>query len=241
MTTNDLEKKIFSLLDLTSLQDSDNAASIAALCQKAEADKVAAVCVYPQFVRDAVSHLSGTSITRTSIKVATVANFPYGDDKVDQVIASIKESLTNGASEIDVVFPYKRYLQGHQLSALKVISACKNAVGKNIVLKVILETGVIDNLSTIEKLSYEAIEAGADFLKTSTGKVSVGATIEASAVMLSAIKACGMSTGFKAAGGIRTFESAMQYIRLAEDIMGVEWVTPEHFRIGTSGVCDDRP
>lgn len=233
MIIKDIEKKIFSLLDLTSLQDSDNAASIAALCQKAQGPlgQVAAICVYPQFVSEAVSKLRGTSI-----KVASVANFPHGEDNIELISASILQSLAEGATEIDVVFPYRHYLRGKKSSALNVVSACKDLVGKDIVLKVILETGVIDNLSIIEQLSDELITAGADFLKTSTGKVSVGATIEAAAVMLSAIKESGSAVGFKAAGGIRTIEQAMQYIGLAEDILGVDWVTPEHFRIGTSGI-----
>lgn len=228
-----MEKKIFSFLDLTSLQDSDNVASIAALCHKAQGPwgQVAAVCVYPPFIHDAVAHLS-----ETTIKVATVVNFPRGDEALDVISASIRQSLAAGATEIDMVLPYKQYLQGKKASALHKVKACKELVGKNILLKVILETGVIDNLTTIEQLSYELIAAGADFLKTSTGKVSVGATIEAAAVMLSAIKLSGAKTGFKASGGIRTLEQALQYIRLAEDIMGVEWVTPAHFRIGTSGL-----
>ncbi len=233
MVTKDIEEKIFSLLDLTSLQDSDNAASIAALCRKAQGagTEVAAVCVYPPFVRDAVAHLFSTSI-----KVATVVNFPRGDETWDVMSASIRQSLSDGATEIDMVFPYKQYLQGKKSDALNKVRACKELVGKNILLKVILETGVIDNLTIIEQLSDELIAAGADFLKTSTGKVSVGATIEAAAVMLSVIKSSQAPVGFKASGGIRTVEQALQYIRLAEDIMGVEWVTPEHFRIGTSGI-----
>lgn len=237
MIIKDIEKKIFSLLDLTSLQDSDNAASIAALCQKAQGSlgQVAAICVYPQFVSEVVSKLRGTTI-----KVASVANFPHGEDNIELISASILQSLAEGATEIDVVFPYRHYLRGKKSSALNVVSACKDLVGEGIVLKVILETGVIDNLSIIEQLSYELITVGADFLKTSTGKVSVGATIEAAAVMLSAIKSSGTKVGFKAAGGIRTVEQAMQYIGLAEDIMGEGWVTPEHFRIGASGIFDHR-
>lgn len=233
MAIKDIEKKIFSFLDLTCLQDSDNAATIAALCRKAQEPgaEVAAVCVYPPFVHDAVAHLS-----KTTIKVATVVNFPRGDETLDLISASIRQSLADGATEIDMVFPYKQYLQGKKVNALHKVRACKELLGKNILLKVILETGVIDNLTIVEQLSYELIAAGADFLKTSTGKVSVGATIEAAAVMLSAIKTSGAKTGFKASGGIRTVEQAMQYIRLAEDIMGAEWVIPEHFRIGTSGL-----
>jgi deoxyribose-phosphate aldolase len=229
----EMDKKVFSLLDLTSLQDSDNAASIAALCQKAQSPlgHVAAVCVYPKFVSEAVLQLVGTSI-----KVATVANFPNGDGKIDLISSSILQSLKDGATEIDVVFPYRLYLKGKKMSALEVISTCKALVGEKIVLKVILETGVIGNLSIIEQLSYEVIEAGANFLKTSTGKVSGGATIEAAAVMLSVIKKSGKNVGFKASGGIRVLEQALPYIGLAEDIMGQDWVTADHFRIGTSGL-----
>lgn len=233
MVLDDQQKKIFSLLDLTSLNDTDNAATIAALCHKAHGPlgRVAAVCVYPAFVSDAVAQL-----VETSIKVATVANFPHGADAKDVIQTSIMQSLKNGASEIDVVFPYRRYLQGDKEGALDVVAACRGFVGENALLKVILETGVIDNLSTIEEISYHVIAAGADFLKTSTGKVSVGATLEAASVMLYAIKESGANVGFKASGGVRTVEQAMMYIRLAEDIMGVGWVMPEHFRIGASGL-----
>lgn len=233
MVFEDEARRLFSLLDLTSLNDTDSAATIAALCRKAHGPlgEVAAVCIYPAFISDAIQALKATSI-----KVATVANFPYGVDSKTVILTSITQSLENGASEIDVVFPYKRYLQGDKKGALDVIAVCKSFIGENAVLKVILETGVIDNLSTIEEISHQIIAAGADFLKTSTGKVSVGATIEAASVMLYAIKESGAKVGFKAAGGVRTVEQAMMYIRLAEDIMGTEWVTPQHVRIGTSGL-----
>lgn len=233
MISEDDKKKIFSLLDLTSLNDNDNAATIAALCEKAVGPlgHVAAVCVYPECISYAVE-----ALRNTSIKIATVANFPHGIEEEAQILASIAYALNAGANEIDVVFPYRRYLQGDKKGALNIITACRNFIGSEIILKVILETGVLSNLSTIEEVSEKLILAGANFLKTSTGKVTVGATLEAASTILYAIKASGANVGFKASGGIRTVEQAMLYIRLAQDIMGKDWVTPEHFRIGTSGI-----
>lgn len=235
MVSKDIQQKIFSLLDLTSLNDTDNAATIAALCHKAcgSLGCVAAVCVSPLFVSDAVTGLTGTSI-----HVTTVANFPHGNDLTEKILASITHSIDRGADEIDVVFPYHSYLQGDKEGALEIMMACRRITAGRAILKVILETGVIDNLSTLETISRELILLEVDFLKTSTGKVTVGATIEAAAVMLNSIKESGAKVGFKASGGIRSYTDALSYIRLAEDIMGAEWVRPEHFRIGTSGLSE---
>lgn len=228
MVTDGVKKKLFSLLDLTRLHDNDTAESITTLCQRACELQVAAVCVYPSFVTDAVHALKGTSI-----KVATVVNFPDGTDTLETILTTIKQSLTDGAEEIDIVFPYRRYLEEDTQAPLDIIKSCKRLAST---LKVILETGVISDLSMIERISKEVIAAGADFLKTSTGKVSVGATLDAARAMLHAIKASGHGVGFKASGGIRTYEQALQYIQLAKNIMGVNWITPQFFRIGTSGI-----
>lgn len=234
-----IREKIFSLLDLTSLNDTDDVSSIALLCSKAvsKSNHVAAICVYPQFVKQGVKALANTNV-----KIATVANFPQGTNSIVTVMAAIQESVRNGAQEIDVVFPYLSYLAGERKSAQDFIRACKEACGENILLKVILETGALQDLKIIADASQDALLAGADFLKTATGKIAVGATLEAADMMLHAIKTMSIELqrpiGLKVSGGIRTEQIAMQYIKLAEKRMGVEWVNPLHFRIGVSRLFD---
>jgi deoxyribose-phosphate aldolase len=222
-------------MDLTSLNEADDSTTISVLCRKAvKSDThVAAVCVYPAFVKQAAN-----ALRETSVKVATVVNFPYGNDPLDSVIQSIQSALNDGAEEIDMVFPYSRYLQGEESYVLNYLRTCKSICG-DVILKVILETGALKEEKMIAKASELAIEAGADFLKTSTGKISVGATLEAAAVMLQRIKQSShRSVGLKVSGGIRTIPDALEYIALAEKIMGIPWVNPLHFRIGASQLLD---
>lgn len=233
----DLTKKIISLIDLTSLNDTDDEIVIDKLCSKAitPLGPVAAVCVYPQFVRQAK-----TKLLNTAVKVATVANFPRGNATQSMVLAEIERAVTEGADEVDVVIPYQAYLVNRAESVQGFLHACKQAC-RSAKLKVILETGVLQSVELIEQASQAAIQAGADFLKTSTGKVAVGATLEAAATMLLAIKnsrAEGRSVGFKASGGIRTPEQAASYIKLAELILGENWISPATFRFGASGLLD---
>lgn len=230
----DQAKYIFSLIDLTSLNESDTEEVIHALCQAAVSPlgHVAAVCIYPAFVKSAKSFLA-----EKPVKIATVANFPLANDSLENVLYSIKTSLQNGADEIDVVFPYKNFLAGEKDFSKKFIEECKKTCGEKI-LKVILETGALIKPASISEASEIALRAGADFIKTSTGKIAVGATLEAAETMLLTIKKLSSelkrSFGFKASGGVRTPEQAMQYIELASRIMGKEWVTNKHFRIGAS-------
>lgn len=213
-----------SLIDLTSLNDADTADDILSLCQKAK--HVAAVCVFPRFVETAVAALQSSTV-----KIATVANFPRGEDQLDDVLSLIKTAVKAGAQEVDVVWPYSRYLAGEKEFACHFIRECKKT---GVLLKVILETGVLEDAKIISAASHDAISSGADFLKTSTGKVAVGATLTAAEAMLLAIKHSGKPVGFKASGGIRSAEQAMEYIALAERIMGPNWVSAKTFRIGTS-------
>lgn len=227
--------KILELIDLTSLNDADNEKVIAALCQKAEISNthVAAVCVYPRFVSEVKKLL-----VNKSIHIAAVANFPSGNELLKPVCDSIRQSISEGANEIDVVFPYQDYLSGEKEKAYDFIRACKAACGNEVLLKVILETGALLNISTIAEVSHDLCHAGADFLKTSTGKIPVGATPEAARAMLTVIKKIPRPIGFKASGGVSSIEQAQQYIKLAEEIMGPAWVTPAHFRIGASQLVD---
>lgn len=236
---SDFAKKIISLIDLTSLNDSDTEETITALCQKANTalGSVAAVCVYPQFVK-----LAKSKLQNTPVKIATVANFPHGKDSLENVLSSIQQSIQDGADEIDVVFPYEKFLQGEVEFVVDFIRACKKICGKEILLKVILETGALKDSQIISAASVNALKAGADFIKTSTGKTAAGATPEAATVMLVAIKEMTeelhRSFGFKASGGVRTIEQAKQYLTLADKIMGPDWVTPKTFRLGASQLLD---
>jgi deoxyribose-phosphate aldolase len=232
---DDLVQLIVGLVDLTSLNTTDTEADMAALCERATSPygHVAAVCVYPAFVRLVADNFAGTEI-----KTATVVNFPSGDEPLESVLVAINDALEDGANEIDVVFPYKRYLAGDKEYAQSFVSTCKTACGDKALLKVILETGVLKDPDVIAAASKDALTAGADFIKTSTGKVAEGATLEAAGVMLKVIKQMSSprTLGVKVSGGIRTVEQAVEYVQLAESIMGKDWVSPKTFRIGASKI-----
>ncbi|MEO8402911.1 MAG: deoxyribose-phosphate aldolase [Gammaproteobacteria bacterium] len=228
-------KDLLSLIDLTSLNETDNTEIIAALCKKAVTPHghVAAVCVYPQFVVQVK-----TALINYPVKIATVVNFPKGSDSSEHVIESIKQSIQHGATEMDVVFPYAQFLQGDKDSPYQLIRACKAACGETVLLKVILETGALSDTKTIAEVSYHVCHAGADFLKTSTGKIPAGATIDAARAMLEVIQKIPRPIGLKISGGVRTIAIADQYIALASEMMGADWVRPERFRIGASQLVD---
>jgi len=238
--TQGIVTQVWSLVDLTSLNANDTQASIAKFCEKARSPfgHVAAVCVSPQFIR-----LVADEFSETPIKAATVANFPTGDASLESVLLEIGNALANGAQEIDVVFPYKKYLSGDKSYGHEFVTACRAACGKNVLLKVILETGALQDLNIIAAASYDALYAGADFIKTSTGKTDVGASLEAAAVMLIVAKALGdqekRTIGVKVSGGIRDFAQAALYVELAEKILGRAAITPETFRIGSSALADE--
>lgn len=231
---------ILPLIDLTSLNATDDASTIQLLCEKAISPQghVAAVCVYPEFVKQAVNFFRGRPVN-----VATVANFPSGNEPLEVVMPSILDSIKEGAQEIDVVFPYTQYLSGDKVGAHKFILACREACGMKALLKVIIETGALKDLALITEISRNVLLAGADFVKTSTGKIEKGATIEAARAILNVIKEFNASgvprlIGFKASGGVRTIPQALEYMELAAEILGPEWVNPMHFRIGASQLVD---
>lgn len=235
-----LADRIIRLIDLTSLNDTDTEASIASFCNKAHTDfgNVAAVCTYPRFVRLIANEFAGSQI-----KTATVANFPDGTDSLEEVLLEIGAAIQNGAQEIDVVFPYSRYLAGERQYAQTFVTACKAACGDNVLLKVILETGALLDAPIIADASFDALAAGADFIKTSTGKTSQGATLEAAATMLLVIQhiqpQLKRRLGIKISGGIKSIEQAAQYVELADQILGKENVTADTFRIGASKLVDE--
>lgn len=223
-------------LDLTSLNLDDTEDNIRSVCTKAVTayGPVAAVCIYPQFIS-----LAKQLLQNTNIKVATVCNFPSGTLSPQVVLNEISQALDDGADEIDMVIPFNEYVTGNAVTTIALVEAAKSLCPAPICLKVILEAGLLNELGKVYQASLDAIQAGADFIKTSTGKALTNATPEFAFTMLSAIKETGkLNVGFKAAGGVRTVEQALGYVAIAKALMGEDWVTPQHFRIGASGLLD---
>jgi deoxyribose-phosphate aldolase len=235
MPLSEIAARALPLLDLTDLTDDCTEAAIDALCASAVTPhgKVAAVCIYPRFVAQAQRLLAGSGV-----KVATVVNFPGGSDDTVAAEREAAEAVANGADEVDLVMPYNAFMAGRHGFAETQIVRVKRATG-SATLKVILETGRLALPDVIRAASDLALEAGADFIKTSTGKVEVNATPEAARIMLAAIRASGRPAGFKAAGGVRTTADAGLYLDLADDIMGSGWASPATFRFGASGLLTD--
>ncbi|WP_163833186.1 deoxyribose-phosphate aldolase [Spartinivicinus ruber] len=229
-------QQAIQLMDLTSLNDDDTVEKIIQLCQQAHntAADTAAVCVYPQFVPIAKQTLKEMGCD--NILVATVTNFPSGSDNIAAAEAETRAAVADGADEVDVVFPYRALMAGNEQVGAELVAACKKACGEKTKLKVIIESGELKNPALIEKASLISIQAGADFIKTSSGKVPVNATIEAAEIMLNAIKVTGSHCGFKAAGGVRNAEQAAEFLSLAKNILGSDWVNASHFRFGASSL-----
>jgi deoxyribose-phosphate aldolase len=221
-------------LDLTNLDDDCAPAQIDELCRRAQTPhgSVAAVCVWPRFVAQARSALA-----RTGIRVATVVNFPTGDESIDAVKSDTRGALGDGADEIDMVVPWRRLARGDTAGVAAMVHEIKDVCG-DATLKTILETGELADAALIGLAANAAIDGGADFLKTSTGKAHVNATPEAAEIMLETIARRGGSVGFKAAGGVRTTADAGVYLALADRLLGAGWAGPRRFRIGASGLLD---
>lgn len=222
-------------MDLTSLTGTENDSEINTLCQQASsnAGNTAAICIYPQYIEFAKTQLNA------DVKIATVTNFPHGNADIEKAVSETKQAVSFGAHEVDVVFPYRALISGDENVGFELIKQCKAACGDNVLLKVIIESGELKSDELIAKVSHIAIDAGADFIKTSTGKVPVNATLNAAKIMLEAIKSSGKHVGFKAAGGVRTVADAKQYIELAASIFDLDWVNPSNFRFGASGLLAD--
>lgn len=228
-------RRALALMDLTTLNDDDTDERVVELCRRAAgpAGRVAAVCVFPRFVP--VARKALRELGASEILVATVTNFPHGNDDVDIAVAETRAAVAYGADEVDVVFPFRALMKGDAAVGERLVRACKEACGPAR-LKVIIESGVLADPALIRQASTIAIAAGADFIKTSTGKVAVNATPEAAAVMLQAIADSGRPCGFKAAGGVRSAEEAVPYLELADRIMGEGWASAAHFRFGASSL-----
>lgn len=229
--------RALSLLDLTNLKDDCTPEAIEALCARAHTafGDTAAICIWPRFVAQARALLGQGS----AVRIATVVNFPSGDLDIDTVVAETRQAVADGADDIDLVIPYRALMKGDEAAVTAMVAAVREACPAPLVLKTILETGELKDVSLIRRASELAIAAGADFIKTSTGKVAVNATLEAADIMLQAIRDSRGKVGFKPAGGISTVAEAALYLRLADTIMGEDWVMPSTFRFGASGLLDD--
>lgn len=234
-------KTILSVIDLTTLEGSDNTAKVTALSKTALSFKdeakdipaVAAVCVYPTFVKTVKQALGNSTIGVASVAGA----FPSGQSPIAVKLAEIEYAVNEGADDIDMVISRGKMLEGDYDTVFDEIKAIKGVCGKAH-LKVILETGELQSIENIRKASELAINAGGDFLKTSTGKIPVAATLRAFIIMLDTIeeyyKATGKMVGIKPAGGISDPDTAIDYYLLVKHILGEKWLNNTWFRIGAS-------
>lgn len=227
----ELARRAIACIDLTNLDDGCTAVDVDRLCDDAAAHGVAAVCVWPDFVAQAAGRLAGSPV-----RVATVIDFPSGDERAFASGVLAARAVADGADEIDVVLPYRAWLAGDHERAAAVLDTVRAAIGSETVLKVIIESGLLGGDAEVRAAARFAIDHGADMVKTSTGKTPVSATPEAVAAILDAIAETGRAVGIKASGGIRTFAQAADYLALADARMGAGWATPERFRFGASGL-----
>lgn len=234
MTDTEAAKILIRLLDLTSLNHDDTKETIKDLCRRAVTPygATAAVCIYPEFIAAALHEL------KDNIKIATVVNFPDGSTDLKRLEKEVRQAIKLGADEIDAVLPYRELLSGNENFCISFLNKARELCGDK-TLKIIIESGELKSTVTIKKAARLAIESGADFVKTSTGKTPISATPEAANAILEEIKASGKDVGFKASGGIKTLEDAKKYLSLAVSIMGPDWINAKHFRIGASSVLNN--
>jgi deoxyribose-phosphate aldolase len=233
-------------IDLTTLEGADTPGKVAALCSKAvrpdpvdpSIPSVAAVCVYPNLVPVAIERLRGSGV-----KVASVATaFPSGQSPLDVKLAEVRDVVEMGADEVDMVIDRGAFLSGRYAKVYDEVVRVKEASG-NAHLKVILETGELGTYDNVRRASLLAMAAGADFIKTSTGKLPSAATLPVALVMLEAIRdvyeETGRMIGMKPAGGIRHAKQAVQHLVLVHETLGPEWLTPDLYRLGASSLLND--
>jgi len=235
-----------SVIDLTTLEGQDTPGKVRAMCAKARqpgfgAPPVAAVCIYPDLVPVAVAGVAGTEIHVASVATA----FPSGRAALDVKLADVKSAVAAGADEVDMVIDRGAFLCGRYQLVFDEIAAVRGACG-DAHLKVILETGELGTLDNVRRASWLAMLAGADFIKTSTGKVAPAATLPVTLVMLEAVRdfagaagSGGRRVGVKAAGGIRAAKDAIRYLVLVNETAGEDWLDPRFFRIGASSLLND--
>lgn len=239
-------KLAIRMMDLTTLEGQDTPGKVSQLSSKAvrpdpsdpSIPSVAAVCVYPNMVP-----IAKVAVAGSGVKVASVATyFPSGQAPIDLKVAETKRVVEMGADEVDMVIDRGAFLSGRFVDVFDDIRRIKEACG-SAHLKVILETGELVTFDNVRKASMLAMAAGADFIKTSTGKVSPAATIPVTLVMLESIRdfrsMTGQMVGMKPAGGIRTAKDAIKYLVVLNETLGREWMTPDRFRFGASSLLND--
>lgn len=241
-----LLRRAIECMDLTTLEGSDTQGKLATLCRKAvrpdaldsSIPHVAAVCVYPSLVARAATTLAGTGVAVASVATA----FPSGQSPLALRVEESKQAVADGADEVDMVINRGAFLRGEIELVMEEIAAVKEACGRAH-LKVILETGELGSYDDVHTASMAAMVAGADFIKTSTGKIPVAATPPVALVMMEAIRdyydLTGRKVGFKPAGGIKTAKQAIGYLIIANETLGAHWMVPELFRLGASTVLND--
>jgi deoxyribose-phosphate aldolase len=235
-----------SMLDLTTLEGADTAGKVRQLCAKAvcpaptmpEIPSVAAICVYPSMVAVAREALAGTGVATASV----ATGFPAGQVSLEAKLRDTEDAVAAGADEIDMVISREAFLSGDDVRVMREVALIKEACG-DAHLKVILETSELGSYDHVRHASMLAMDAGADFIKTSTGKAGAGATPGVCLVMLEAIRdhveRTGRVVGFKAAGGVSTSKAALHRLVIVKETLGDDWLTPERFRIGASSVLND--
>jgi deoxyribose-phosphate aldolase len=246
------DSKMFALdlavrmMDLTTLEGADTPGKVAALCSKAmrpdPADltvpSVAAVCIYPSLVPHALERVEGSGVKVASVSTA----FPAGQVPTDLKVEEAARVAESGADEIDMVIDRGAFLSGHYAKVYDEVRRVKDVCGRAH-LKVILETGELGTYDNVRRASLLAIAGGADFIKTSTGKIQPAATLPVTLVMLEAIRdvyeETGKKIGMKPAGGIRNSKQAVQYLVMVNETLGPEWLTPDLFRFGASSLLND--
>lgn len=244
--TIDVKKFLMGSIELTTLSCTDSDASVMRFTEKVnqfdevypDLPHVATICVYPCFaeaVKDALQ-VEGVEIACVS------GSFPSSQARIEVKVAETSLAVMDGATEIDIVMPVGKFLEGDYESVCEDISELKNACGENVAMKVILETGCLKTAKNIKTASILSMYSGADYIKTSTGKEKVAATPEAAYVMCQAIKEyydeTGIQIGFKPAGGINTVMDAITYYTIVKEVLGEEWLTNKWFRIGTSRLAN---
>ncbi len=239
-------RKILSMIDLTTLEGKDTRGKVEQLCYKAmhphdalpELPTVAAICVYPSMVGVAKNALKGSSIHVASVATA----FPSGQSSLKVKLDDTRFAVNEGADEVDMVISRGKFLSGDYNFVFDEIAAVKEACGKAH-LKVILETGELETLDNVRKASEIAIQSGADFIKTSTGKIQPAATLPVTYVMLDTIKdhylKTGKMIGMKPAGGISTSKLALNYLVMLNEVLGEKWMNKNYFRFGASSLAND--
>lgn len=245
--TDEVYRLCYSAIDLTTLSCSDSVESVTAFARKAvefytnypAIANVASICIYPPFVETVGVVVDGTDMRITSV----AGGFPSSQTFLEVKVLEVAMAVENGADEIDIVLNVGKMLEGHYDEVANEVEVIRTEMSPEVVLKVIIESGALKTPDLIRKASLLSMFAGADFVKTSTGKIDVSATPEAAVVMCQAIRdyyrKTGRKVGFKPAGGVRSAEDAALYYTIVEEILGKEWLTPELFRIGASSAANN--